>query len=689
MGILETINDIATTASATKNISVLGSQVYQSTQNTINPTVQSVQAAVQQNVTNLGSNVLGVIEGVANTANTVINIGNLLGGFDNSGLGSLISDINSTIAQFNGDSYLPYTPGMASGGGGVGGGPSAGGGSQNVLADYAAYTYVITLSAGGTQILKSAGGDSEFFIDNLVIESNVGFTPETGNMFHTGFSFKVIEPYSMGRFFEAIQTAALDAGCQNYLEVPIDMTIEFIGHIDCNTLSVSLAPTKYFSMKIQEIDMAVNHQGAVYQVEAYPFDEHAFNTSYGTTKTDLTICCNEGGPYTVEDILIKAEKSLVNQINLKLKEEKTKQLVNTENDFKLNLMGPAAGASLGFDNFKKGPTPFTKDNVAYQNGIYNRQNLKIDHKNVEFKFNQGSSIADIINQVILTSEWSAQAETSGNQKVWMTILPKLENKGDIDLKTGIPPRTFTYSVEPYVVDTSAHQPVNMGSGSGKIVRSYYYIWTGKNKDILSFQIKFDDGFYIALSSDGNKEASNRTTNRTSSQAVEKTPYTSIPEPDGVPPPLIPETVRRDSISSKTRKNGGIPFEDNRSLAGKQFHDVVTRGSDMVELDLGIMGDPYFLGGRENGQFKYEDGEQCITIEFATPEGLGAECTGFVGTSDSTRRFCGIYRVLEVKSEFNKGRFTQTLSCSRQLGQDSGASGPSLTPPQPPNGSITK
>lgn len=676
MGIIETIKDAATSTSIQKNINVLGTEAYSGLQSSINQTIDSVKNAAQANVTNLGSNILNVIEGVTSTTQTINNIANALNSNNDSGLGTLISDIGTTIAQFNGENFGPYTPGMGSGQ------------SQNDLANYAAYNYVITLTCGGTKILKSAGEPTDFIIDNLSINSNLALNPTNGNANATSMSFKIIEPYSMGRFFEAIQAAALDAGCANYADVPYELLIEFIGHLDCDTLAVSIAPSKKFKIKIREITMRVDHKGSFYNVEAYRWEEHAFNTSYAEVKTDMSISCNQGGPYTVEDLLIKAEKSLVNQLNLKLKEEKNKQLVNTPNDIKIILPGPVARAALGFDQWKTGEQKFAKDNFTYENGIYKRGNLSIDPKNCEFKFTQGTKIQDIINQVIITSDYSVQAETKGNQKVWNIINPDLQNKGDIDLKTGIPPRTIIYKVEPYVVDTSAHQPVNMGSNDVNIVRNYYYIWTGKNKDILNFEINFNNAFYMALSSDGNKESSARTVMRTGSQGIEKVVPKDVPEPDGVRPPYNPEVIKRDSISTGSRKNGGVPYEDNRSLAGKQFHDMVTRGYDMIQLELTINGDPFYLGGRDNKSIPYEDGEQYITIEFATPIGLGPDCTGFIGTSDATRRFNGLYRVLEVKSDFNKGRFKQVLSCTRKPGQDSGVSGPSATPQQAPIGAPT-
>jgi len=102
----------------------------------------------------------------------------------------------------------------------------------NPLFAYASYDYLLGLSsitqdylhnpdstyrAGqyGDIIAKSASidpnnrvdlgfGQFEFYIDDLVIESQIGH--ENGNNTSaTGVSFRIIEPYSMGMFFLALQ----------------------------------------------------------------------------------------------------------------------------------------------------------------------------------------------------------------------------------------------------------------------------------------------------------------------------------------------------------------------------------------------------------------------------------------------------------------------------------------------------
>jgi hypothetical protein len=96
----------------------------------------------------------------------------------------------------------------------------------------------------------------------------------TGNTNATGITFNIIEPYSMGIFFESLQIAALEAKYINYLECPLLLRLEFKGHVDAQRQNVTIpGTTKYFPLKIRNITMRVSGSGSVYTCEAIPWNE--------------------------------------------------------------------------------------------------------------------------------------------------------------------------------------------------------------------------------------------------------------------------------------------------------------------------------------------------------------------------------------------------------------------------------
>ena len=70
-------------------------------------------------------------------------------------------------------------------------------------------------------------------------------------------------------------------------------------------------------------------------------------------------------------------------------------------------------------------------------------------------------------------------------------------------KTGVPARVFVYRVVPYLVHLSKFQSASDASpGIQKLktqaAKEYNYIYTGLNKDIIDFDIKFDHAFFTSI-----------------------------------------------------------------------------------------------------------------------------------------------------------------------------------------------
>ena len=114
-------------------------------------------------------------------------------------------------------------------------------------------------------------------------------------------------------------------------------------------------------------------------------------------------------PKTVESLLKTSAKSLKNSINKNFKKQQTDN--TTENFDEIDIEFPpdvnAIGkAGLGLNVFNKGDTPFGRDNFVYDEatGIYKRGKIAINPNTADYKFAQGGTITDIINQVILISD---------------------------------------------------------------------------------------------------------------------------------------------------------------------------------------------------------------------------------------------------------------------------------------------
>ena len=137
-------------------------------------------------------------------------------------------------------------------------------------------------------------------------------------------------------------------------------------------------------------------------------------------------------------------------------------------------------------------------------------------------------------------------------------------------------------------------------------------------------------------------------------------------------------------------HGGGGKETAGTRAARLFHDAITKGSDMIDLEMKIVGDPAFLHHsgfgnytsaptqypnlNNDGTINYQAGEVNIVVNFRVPVDIN-QATGvykFDGTFPTSPllQFSGVYTVRQVVSTFSKGTFEQQLSGKRAAMQES-------------------
>jgi len=704
MGYFDKVSNAATTVVSKTNQVVGGINQATTSVSAIAQSAAAIRSSALNGVTNVGTGVTGVLAGVAGAASGIAaGVAGL-----SSGLQGAIRAAGTLAGLFGAGDISGNTSGTT---------------EANPLHAYASYTYMFGLYAltdgevnggrrgGGLPIIQMPTGAPDqvgatVFIDSVKMSGVVGLDQMQGNSNSTEITFKVIEPYSMGKFWETLQSAAFQAGHENYTDAPFMLKLEFKGHFGPDQLLKTIPKTtKYFHIKLRELSMRVTAKGAEYDVSAYPWSEQGHSTSFAEIKTDANISCNQGGPYTVADLLQKGEKSLKETINKKLKDDKDRKK-DVEYAHEIDIVFPVAPytgndtgnaigtAELGFGVFNKAGSPMAKDNATYDpaTGIYKRGEITIDTKNADFKFAQGSKVQDIINQVILVSDYGRKALEEANQTpdgkvIWWRIETHVHNISPTDSQTGEKAKKIIFRVVPYQIDAAIFFPANTKSNVEAVVpkREFNYIYTGQNHDILDFQIDYKLGFYRQMLSGSSESEDKELASAVSSAAPAPSGATTgDAQPKGG---VGQEKRRKDAVSTSSGKRGGpMAPDDAATRAARQFHDLATQGYDMLNLDLKILGDPYFIGDSGMGNFTLESagnginkegsidwqkGQVMVRVTFRTPEDINTN-TGMYdfGNSKAVRQFSGIFRVQGITSEFNRGKFTQVLGLVRQPGQDS-------------------
>ena len=369
----------------------------------------------------------------------------------------------------------------------------------------------------------------------------------------------------------------------------------------------------------------------------------------------------------------------------------------------LNLQGiqdinPIGRAQIINDFNASGDNPFGHAGFTLdpESGVFSRNGieLSISNTNRTFKFPQNMTIQEIIEEMVLISDYGKTAlglvDSNGRVpwfKVEAEVYPVSAPAAERIL--GRKPRIFVYKVVPYFVssdkfstpDAPAPKTTNL---SNHIVKEYNYIYTGLNKDIISLEFDFKASFYDNLQAGlGN---SNRGTNTGGSDNTSAT--TEAPANLGNPTGSPNEGAKAWLGSGSTVGAGGSYDSSIAEQIARQFHSSILDGVDLLQVDMEVWGDPFYLPDSGVGNYTAEPGPTInITadggvdyqysqvhslLNFRTPIDYD-ESTGLMIFQDdleqNLKSFSGLYQVLKILHKFSGGKFTQELQMLRVRNQN--------------------
>ena len=775
---------------------------------------QSVGQSPRINVDGIAS----AVEGAASEfTGATVDLANSINGLTGRSISDTIGGAVSGIAN----NFVSGLTNQLSGAlGGLLGGLFGGGVQPNPLDAFASYNYEITLgcltafevnfpdftyrrrepfitilrssggSTRGSRTLYETGGKTEYFIDDLEIESIVAPNNNTRLTNANALSFKVIEPYSMGMFLEALQVAALSAGHKNYIEAPFCLVIQFKGWDDFGRPITVPNTRRVYPLKFVDIKFKVDEGGSNYDVKCIPYNEIALTDENQASHTDTQF---QGR--TVAEMLQTGGESLATILNNRELAKVEAGQAETANQYVIMfptknssseealLTGPenndgATTASSGdsegtrvedlteeqkqqlfesITGIQNGEVPADFDaelekiaGIAVRRSQYGEQIREYSEKEENINdigkakmvksnldggtqpmatpnqseseetpgevdrcrvgrsqdlrsmtYSPGKRIQDMIEQVIVASEFGrsiATAEADANGMVdWFKIDTQVYLAGGSEQvdRSGEQAKIFVYRVVPYKVHRSVFQsPTQSSPGIQNLfrqaVKEYNYIYTGKNKDIIDFDIKFNLAFFTAIQGDLGQLGSAAKQGGAQELAGGNDRVTPA-TPDGNTESL-PEGKTKSSVPRGNQQDGGGVTLHPENIIGMNFNDALVNSPvDLLMVDLEIVGDPYYmadsgmgnynspsLGGLLNltadGNMSYQESEVDIALNFRTPIDYGPDgWMDFPGLgSQPVRKFNGLYKVLFVKHNFSGGQFTQTLQTMRRRAQDAAA-----------------
>lgn len=597
-------------------------------------------------------------------------------------------------------------------------------------------------------------GKYDFFIDDIQIDSFVGPRLSTKGSNSTLLTFKVTEPYSMGQFLQSCQLASFENGHLDYVLSPFLLTVDFVGY-DSDGFPIKVPnSSRYIPINITQINMTVTASGCVYDVSASAWADISLNDSNNILKQNTAITgetvvnCLQNGTKSLEYIVntrlqeIAGEKEtnakyLPNEIAIIFPDstvvvgQSASDLASENNSSatvqsssgssvqtKLTLtrsdnilvqsdssVSALGKAKMDFDLTRGGqfPKPGEGDAIIQgSGGVFKRNMLEPEANQREFVFRQGTSIVNAISEVMLMSEYCTGVITKKPDEKgfydWFRIetqtfllTPVKNNEG-----VNVTPKLLVYRVIPYKVHSSKFQapgtkPVGYDKLKKEAVKEYNYIYTGKNVDVLSFDIKLEGAFFTSMYADGGRYNASAANATRDSQGVDETKPQITNNPDGKSGDAAEGNATVGTNPTRFKNADGSAAENYKTLVAKSFQErILNSNVAKVNATMTIMGDPYYIADSGTGNYSnsnstskmnltstgsidYQSGEVDIIINFFTPVDVNTDGGAIIFAKDIDKKlhvpFSGLYQVTTLKNLFSKGKFTQELTLVRRPNQD--------------------
>ena len=320
-----------------------------------------------------------------------------------------------------------------------------------------------------------------------------------------------------------------------------------------------------------------------------------------------------------------------------------------------------------------------------------------------FTFRDGTAITDMIESVILSSDWGRNAvrqkENAKGEYEWFKIHTHVYNSSSLfgGLVTGASPKVYVFRVVPYTVPASIFSgPNTQGiwnalSAQAGAVKAYNYIYTGQNNEIVKFDLHFNQTFYTGMQATRSQKLMSQVFGGSMLSREENAQDFATSDTGGTSS-LASETGAHTTLStteSEQVSGGGGTQDTSTSLAKTWNNNLINTDRDMITVDLEINGDPYWLidAGLGNylgitnplnsnitieGSCNPVGGMVTTVLNFRTPMDYDGK-DGFVkyplGGFVPIAMFSGVYRTIYVTNHFKNGKFTQTLNLARLMNQD--------------------
>lgn len=530
----------------------------------------------------------------------------------------------------------------------------------------------------------------------------------------TKITMDIVEPAGI-TLLERVRGAAINNGYLDHLDAPYLLTVEFKGFDEMGRVASDTkakAMKRVIPIKMIDLQLEVNAGGTFYSMTAIPWAEFGLVNTYSNLRTsgDLYLSKNK----TLKDAAIALERLLnkQNEDEEGSQAEKGKadqfrvvidprlgadQLIDSEIISQLGMMKQEESTQSGEEGFGGAPP------LKYMTVSSGMNVVKIleefmkgtpqfsDKKFNEFQEKCKGPLADAQSKGGAQAVYDLAKEFYFDYfKVKAQVVPQPV----FDEERATNQKLVTFYVEPYKIHAYNLPLPGISSGDNFkafVFKTYNYIFTGENINILDLNINYRLAYFQARLKDF--EATNERANKIASQKIKVTGTTTAKDLfcDGN---LLLKSEPGQAKSEGTGKSGAT------STQLDSFLDSLTNPlADMVNIQMEILGDPAWISQSQfipmgtAGLFKeagsFEDKEinvwrgnanaiwnsklRCyntdvampiVMLNFRMPTDLNDQTGVYELSSNQSAEFSGLYRVIRVEHNFVDGQYKNTLHLTR-------------------------
>jgi hypothetical protein len=601
---------------------------------------------------------------------------------------------------------------------------------------------------GNNTFTRNALFNDDFYFENVEIETIIGLNSETRGSNAISLKFEILEPYGCTLLNRLIDATAGISG-SNYLSMPYIMQIDFVGY-DNNGSPVNPIPgtTKVIPFQLIAMKIKYSERGTVYSVEGIPVNHSSYSDTQVRIPANFEISATKVNDFfnaiaqqtntstNRQESVATSQAQRVQQLQGATTDNQIQAYVNAQNSSAAAntdissqstiVTGVKDALNTWHANLVNNNNQMVKDEYEFifdpdiakatltipkrtdpkntqflsdtdrkdykVKGAQSSQNqgaYTLDYNTNTFRINAGTSIIDLINNVLRNSSYMTTQITDSNAGNQASQVPgsATQNKNvpyqhwrittevkllDYDKVRNTYAKKITYHINKYTMYNIRYPFAPQGKAT-KYVKDYQWLFTGKNSNIIDLDLTFEGLFYTAVTAYP-AQAQSTSMQSVTDNNTKQTENILIPPQGNVSP------TRNQPVSGiMSAMAPGYAAKDTLTTLAADLHAnlLSTSQSDMINVTMTIVGDPDFIKQDDilyigdqvtnmSGSIPMDNGEVDVKITFNSAGDYDMN-TGLLSktTYQATNNvFTGLYRVMTVVSSFSGGQFTQKLSMIR-------------------------